>query len=54
MVCVSGCFPSTWNVTCWRDFCFKWTTVSRPDAHLFLDKLSKYHKYNFMSKRGFM
>ena len=31
MVCVRCCYPSIWNVTCQRDFCFTWTTLSRPD-----------------------
>ena len=31
MACVRCWYPSIWNVTCWRDFCFTWTTLSRPD-----------------------
>ena len=31
MACIRSCYPSSWNETCWRDFCFIWTTLSRPD-----------------------
>ena len=31
MVCVRCCYPAIWNVTCRRDFCFIWKTLSRPD-----------------------